>query len=291
MLDTIVFNSPVVKIGAWRLLADHPCFDDTGPAENYCFVFPRHACWIEHEGERPFVADSTRVPLYNRGQPYRRGLIDPAGDASDWYGVAPDVLREMLACFDPAAADRPERLFIRGAVDAPAGLFLEQRRLFGHVTSQPPADTMYVEESVLGLLGSVLDASYRGSDHRRAPAEEADIAARTRAHLGRTFLSRDGVADVAAAVGASTFHLCRVFRRETGYGLHQYRTALRLRWSLQPLADGVDILMTALNAGFAHHSHFTMAFRRAFGVSPSAFRRAQRFAGVTPLEMMKTRPE
>ena len=290
--DTIVFDSSIVRIGAFRLPSTHPSFDDTGPVQNHCFVFPRHACWIEHQGQKPFVADSTRVPLYNSGQLYRRGLIDPAGDASDWFGIVPAVLRDMVACFDPASADHPDRPLARTAVDAPPGLFLHQRRIFNHATAEAGADAFYVEEAVLDMFGAVLEAAYRNG---RAPVHELDeatIVARTRAHLGRTFLARESVADLAAAVRVSTFHLCKVFRRATGRTLHQYRTDLRLRWSLQPLADGVDILTTALDAGFAHHSHFTMAFRRAFGMTPSAFRRAQRrFAGVTPLEMMKTRPE
>jgi AraC-like DNA-binding protein len=124
------------------------------------------------------------------------------------------------------------------------------------------------------------------------PSEShARLAARVREHLCRTFQSRESLADVAAGVGASPFHVCHVFRRETGYSVHQYRTELRLRWSLEPLADGIDILTVALAAGFSHHSHLTMTFRRAFGMPPSAFRRAHRRFGAMPLEMMNTRPE
>ena len=289
--DRIVFESPIVKIGAFRLPAGHPHFEDTGPARNYCFVFPRHACWIEHEGERPFVADSTTVPLYNPGRPYRRGLIDPAGDASDWFAVAPAALADVVSRFNTHATERPERLFARGAVRAPAGLFLAQRKIFNHVVAGGPADALLVEESVFNMLDAVLRQTYGDAGSRATTSSEALVAG-ARAHLSRTFRGSGGIADVASAVGASPFHLCRVFRRETGYSLHRYRTELRLRWSLQPLADGVDILTTALEAGFAHHSHFTMSFRRTFGILPSAFRHNQRRRGsAIPLEMMKTRPE
>ena len=289
--DRILFESSIVKIGAFRLPAVHPEFTDTGPTRNYCFVFPRRACWIEHEGERPFVADSTTVPLYNPGRPYRRGLIDPAGDASDWFGVAPHVLREEIARFDPRAADRPDRLFTRGAVDGPPGLFLAQRQVFNRVDRAAPPDALYAEEAVLTLLDAVLRKCYEAA-RRPGPYRPHDpLAARTRAYLARTFLRRESLGDVAAAVGASPFHVCRVFRRETGDSLHRYRTALRLRWSLHPLADGVDILTVALQAGFSHHSHFTMAFKRTFGMPPSEFRRAHRLADLMPLEMMNTRPE
>ena len=289
--DRIVFESSIAKIGAFRLPAGHPAFEDTGPAHNYCFVFPRHACWIEHEGERPFVADSTTVPLYNPGRPYRRGLIDPAGDASDWFSVAPGVLREEVGRFDARAAAHPERLFVRGAIDGPPGLFVAQRQIFNSVDAGGPENALYAEEAVLTLLDAVLRRVYDGARAGGPPAPQKALASRTRAYLARTFLQRESLGQVAAAVGASPFHVCRVFRRETGYSLHRYRTALRLRWSLQPLAEGVDILTVALQSGFSHHSHFTMAFKRAFGMPPSAFRRAQRLPDLMPLEMMNTRPE
>ena len=283
--DRIVFRSPIVTIGEWRLAASHPHFEDTGPAQNHCFVFPRNACWIEHEGRRPFVADSTTIPLYNPGTPYRRGLIDPNGDASDWFAVSPAVLGDTLSRFNPKAKD-DEPTFGRGAVSAPAALFLEQRRVFNHVAeaAADEIDAMYVEESVLTLLGAVLHETFSITKPQVGGTDAVSTAARARAHISRTFRHHESVSDVARTLGVSPFHLCRIFRRDTGFTLHRFRTELRLRWSLEPLADGVDILTTALDAGFAHHSHFTMAFRRTFGVTPSDFR-------VMPLEMMKTRPE
>lgn len=269
--DRIVFESPIVTAGEFRCAVEHPHFHDTDGVENYCFVFPRNACWIEHEGAPAFVADSTTVPLYNPGRPFQRRAISPEGDATDWFGVSPDVLREMVARFDPATAGGSDRLFTRAAVGATSGMFLAQRKVFHHIKESSEPDVLLVEESVIAVLADVLSSAYteRRSASRMSGAE---VASRVRAHLGRTFLEKESVSELSAAVGVSPFHLCRVFRRETGYSLHQYRTELRLRWSLQPLADRVDILTVALAAGFSHHSHFTTAFRRAFGTRPSEFR-------------------
>lgn len=270
-----MFESPIVKAGEFRCPIDHPNFSDTGPVSDYCFVFPRNACWIEHEGERPFVADSTTVPLYNPGRPYRRGVIDPSGDCTDWFSVDESVLRDMVARFDPHTADASDQLFTRGAVGASAEMFLAQRNVFNHITRSAVPDVLFVEESVISILSEVLGRAHNVG-HDRTRLAGADVAARARAHLGLKFLEKESVGALAAAVGVSPFHLCRVFRRETGYSLHKYRTELRLRWSLQPLADNVDILTVALAAGFSHHSHFTTAFRRTFGVRPSEFRRDRR---------------
>jgi AraC-like DNA-binding protein len=270
----VVFESPIVKVGEFRCAVEHPHFHETGRLDDYCFVFPRNACWIEHEGQRPFVADSTTVPLYNPGRPYRRRAIDPSGDFTDWFSVRPDVLREMVADFDPVIAGDSDRLFSRGVIDASAGMFLAQRQVFNHITQHGSPDSLFVEESVLAVLSEVLCRTY--DDGRGSRAEGAAMAAQVRAHLGRTFLLKESVGELATVIGVSPFHLCRVFRRETGYSLHQYRTELRLRWSLQPLADGVDILSVALGAGFSHHSHFTTAFKRTFGLRPSEFRQLRK---------------
>jgi len=277
--DRIVFQSPIVKVGEFRCAVEHPHFSETGRLDDYCFVFPRNACWIEHEGQRPFVADSTTVPLYNPGRAYHRRAIDPTGDFTDWFSVSPDVLREMVARFDPGTANASDELFARGVVGASAELFLAQRRVFNHITQRPEPDVLFVEESVIGVLSAVVSCVYGGDQASREA--DAAIAARVRAHVGRTFLLKESVGQLSAATGVSPFHLCRVFRRETGFTIHRYRTELRLRWSLQPLADGVDILTIALAAGFSHHSHFTMAFRTTFGVLPSEFRQTPKRVTVT----------
>ena len=270
--DRILLDTGVVSAGEFRCPVDHPRFEDTGPTRQYCFVFPRNACWIEQEGSRPFVADSTIVPLYNQGHPYRRGVISADGDRTDWFGVAPSVLRDMVGTLDPSRAGRTDLLFPASFVAASAGSFLAQRVVFHHLRSGVPPDRLYIEEVVLTLLGDVLERAFGRSAAQPLSTVQTELVELSRAHLNRTYLRREGIADVAAAVGSSEFHLCRLFRRATGSSLHGYRTALRLRRSLDWLHDGGDILTVALEAGFSHHSHFTSSFHREFGVPPSEFR-------------------
>jgi AraC-like DNA-binding protein len=275
--DRIIFDSGVVSAGEFRCPVSHPRFTDSGATRQYCFVFPQNACWIEHEGSRPFVADSTVVPLYNQGQPYRRGVIHPAGDRTDWFGVSPAVLGEMVSILERGRSERTARLFPVSHVRAPAKLFLAQRFVFLHLRSVTPPDTFYVEEAVLTMLGEVLARGFGVIEEPAGAAAHAQqLAERARAHLNRTYLRKESVTEVATAVGVSVFHLCRVFQRETGWSLHAYRTQLRLRQSLEWLHDSEDIVSVALESGFSHHSHFTAAFTRTFGTPPSAFRARSR---------------
>src|SRR5690349_24760183 len=67
-LDHVVFRSRIVTVGAFRCPTWHPEFQDSGPAQNHIFVFPRQTVWPSHEGGRPFLADPGVVTLYNLGQ-------------------------------------------------------------------------------------------------------------------------------------------------------------------------------------------------------------------------------
>lgn len=78
--------------------------------------------------------------------------------------------------------------------------------------------------------------------------------------------------DIAEHVGVSDAHLSRWFHAHAGIPLHRYVLRVRLRHSLERLAAGEDLSRLALASGFSSHSHFSAAFQREFGVTPSAFR-------------------
>lgn len=92
--------------------------------------------------------------------------------------------------------------------------------------------------------------------------------------LHRRFREPLRLEDVASALYVSTYHLCRVFKEETGMSIHQYLNQLRLRQALTELAQGDTALAKLANdLGFCCQSHFTRAFRKQFGVPPGEARR------------------
>jgi len=78
------------------------------------------------------------------------------------------------------------------------------------------------------------------------------------------------LSDIAAEVHCTPNYVCDIFKRRTGLSVHQYLTRLRLAAALQQLPDrGRSLSALAVGLGFSHHSHFTSAFRRMFGMPPS----------------------
>lgn len=193
---------------------------------------------------------------------------------SDWFSLAPEVLREILADHDTKAAEAPAP-FRFSRSPASAELYASQRRIHRYLRDNPEADALYVEEAVLTLATSILTAVYAGGSLPVAAASSARqqlLIERTREYLACSYAANVGLAALSREVGSSAFHLCRVFRQQTGFTIHQYRTQLRLRRSLELLErEPRDILMAALRLGFAGHSHYTRTFLRVFGVTPSRF--------------------
>jgi AraC-like DNA-binding protein len=271
--DRIVVETADVCVGEFRCPVDHPVFRDSGPSSHDCFAFPRSAVVIRH-GRGRIVADPNVATLYNRGQEYEREPLSPRGDFCEWFGVSPRLLRQAVAAIDPRSSDAAAPIrFTHAPVTAET--YLMQRRLYVRALSGA-RDPLEIEESVVALLDRVLSAA-AATERTLANAarRQRDLVHDTRCVLARDLASPLALGDIADAVGASMFHLCRCFRLLTGRSLHNYRTELRLRHGLEALEDGErDLTRVALDHGFSSHSHFTAAFRHAFGDPPSRVRAA-----------------
>lgn len=83
--------------------------------------------------------------------------------------------------------------------------------------------------------------------------------------------------DIAGAACRSPSHLARIFAAEVGMPPHRYLVSIRLNRARHLLAHTRHpIAEIALDCGFTHQEHLTRMFRRHFGTTPAAYRRAER---------------
>lgn len=79
---------------------------------------------------------------------------------------------------------------------------------------------------------------------------------------------------VAGDMGYSAFYFSRKFREITGMHFRDYLRYRKLAFAALDVRDSKRNLMAiALDYGFSSHGVFTRAFRQAYGVSPSEYRR------------------
>ena len=95
-----------------------------------------------------------------------------------------------------------------------------------------------------------------------------------------------GLLDLARRVGASPYHLSRIFSEVTGLTISQYRTRLRVHAVVDRLDAGDDDLAAvAADTGFADHGHMTRTVTGLMATKPSELRRSlcTRSARITSL--------
>jgi AraC family transcriptional regulator len=85
------------------------------------------------------------------------------------------------------------------------------------------------------------------------------------------------LSELANAAGMSMYHFARVFRALTGIPAHRYLTAVRLRNAARRLDEGESVTSACYEVGFASLSHFVTAFRKRFGITPSAAAKGARY--------------
>jgi AraC-like DNA-binding protein len=159
--------------------------------------------------------------------------------------------------------------FIEGAVSDDPRLFAAVRALLNDYDR--PLTELEVEDAIYDLAIALAEVSGTA-----APAKivnrEAAIRARDyiEARLDQSF----SLADLERATRHDRWQLSRDFRALFATSPYRYLILRRLDKARAKLLDGRSCADTAAACGFADQSHFTRAFRNAFGLTPKAWLKA-----------------
>ena len=276
--ETPLFRAPGLYLARFHCPPDHVAWSEPNVIDGGPYVvFPGTAVQITPEGDDPLVANPNHVVFYNPWQPYRRRLISAEGDRCTFVMLEAETLAELVREIQPDALAGGRFRFGFSHRPLHARQFLAHRLIVGCL-QEDGLDHLWVEEAVHHLLGHVLAEALGISGERRPAARHPGPTAtalveRTKAMLAEDPSDRSPLHVIARRVFSSPFHLARLFRALTGSSIHQYRNQLRLRRSLDLIADpDRDLADVALALGYASHGHFTDSFRRTFGVPPSRVR-------------------
>jgi AraC family transcriptional regulator len=224
-------------------------------------VVPRTPVRIGPSAGRLELRTANEIVVYDGGAHYRRGLASPDGDRCAFIAVEP-------ALADEVGLATSRRAPVRHAPADPRA-FLTLHRARAALARADP-DRPAIDEA---LLTVVAHAARRTGTLDGAATAPADAVGWVRELLAADPTRRWTLAELAAAVHYSPYFLARVFRRQTGSTIASYRRQLCLRASLpRALRPGADLARIAVEHGFSSHSHYTTAFRKHFGCTPSQAR-------------------
>jgi AraC family transcriptional regulator len=222
---------------------------------------------VRRLGRDEAVAEANQVLFFNRGEGYRVSHPLAGGDASLDLIVSEPLLAELaprrLLHDRPAVSFQLQRLRIDPRTQA---LVASLR----HRLRANPAATLEAETRALTLVRRALGP--RTAHAPGATAGRRRIVDRTKIALSGDLTRRWTLAELGAEVGHSPVYLTQVFQQVEGVPLYRYQLRLRLARALDLLPQYDDLTTLGLDLGFSSHSHFTTAFHRVYGQSPSAFR-------------------
>jgi AraC-like DNA-binding protein len=225
---------------------------------------------LRHVGQDQAVADANHVLFFNAGEGYQVSHPMPGGDSSLSLTLSDPMLRELAP--GGALSDRAITAFRHQhqGIDPRAQALVA---LLRHGLNNGTIEPLEAENLTLTLVCRSLGP--RTSHARRATHGRRRLTDRVKVLLASDLSRRWTLADIAAEIRGSPVYLTQVFRQVEGIPLYRYHLRLRLARALDLIARYDDLSTLAADLGFSSHSHFSAAFRQAYGRSPTAF---QQFA-------------
>lgn len=232
-------------------------------------VFPYRGVYVRHLGDDQAVAEANQVLFFNADEAYRISHPVAGGDASLTLVIGEPQLSELAPRAylrgGPKLAFRRQRL----RVDARTQVLVA---LLRHSLCHGIAETLEAESLALTLVQRALGP--RTSHAVGASFGRQRLVDRVKLVLAGDLARRWTLAEIAAELRCSPVYLTQIFQQVEGLPLYRYQLRLRLARALDLLAQYDDLTTLALDLGFSSHSHFSAAFRAAYGRSPSEFRRS-----------------
>lgn len=247
--------------GGCRHLSREECASSTH------LVFPYRGLYLRHVGSEQSVADANHVLFFNADEGYQVSHPLAGGDSCLSLSIDAATLLELAPRRLIASTSRASFRSQSHRIDARAQALVAQLRCHLENGAVEPLEA---ETLLLALVRRSL-----GPGTSQEPAStraRRRLADRVKILLAVDPSRRWTLAEIGREIGCSSVYLTQVFQHVEGMPLYRYQLQLRLARALDIIAGYDDISALAADLGFSSHSHFSGAFRRAFGRSPSAFR-------------------
>lgn len=211
----------------------------------------RHRC--EAETDLNFLHISYRPEFFSQFLP----------DDEPWA----DMLRQKI--------EKKER--ITGDFYAP--ITLAQEQALASIFNTPMTGKlgyMMIETSIIQVILLQMYSLFHNADAVTAPSlnkRDLEIAHELKDHLSQTFLDDHSMQGLAQYFGTNSNKLMTLFKKVSGKCIFEYITDKRMEHARRLLAEeGMLVTEVARNVGYKNPNHFSTAFKKKFGVTPSVYR-------------------
>jgi AraC-like DNA-binding protein len=249
----------------------------------YRFRAPRHLLVVHEQGVRrdgdTFVEGLPRSALRD----FKRKLtFVPAGHEYHEWQEPRSLTRVVYFYFDPAKMPTHPETGVANTALAPR-LFFEDATLWDtalkltRLIESAGSDNRLYFEALGTVLAHELVRLNAGARRIEAPVRGGLAAWQQRivtAYIEEHLAEQIPLATLARLARLSPYYFCRAFKQSLGLPPHRYHNKLRIERAKMLLAKPEpSVTSIGLTVGFSETSSFTAAFRKATGVTPTAYHR------------------
>ena len=211
----------------------------------------------------------------------RKFSFVPAGhDYYDWHDPRTPA-RMAFFYFAPQAlplsAIKTEQVPSPRLFFEDAALLATAQKLMALIEGPQPDDCSYLQALGVVLAHELLRIN-RGSTNGKAAIRGGLAAWQQRvvtSYIDEHLAEPVPLVKLAELAGLSTYHFCRAFKQSFGVPPHRYHTSQRIDRAKTLLAKpSFSVTNIGLTVGFSETSSFTAAFRKATGLTPTAYHRS-----------------
>lgn len=232
-----------------------------GYSQNYQIALPYWGAFTWSVGGGTAFIDANRILFINAGEEFRETHPVPGmGHASIIITPMPQILEEICR----GSPSQHHSAFQKTSRPSSVQARLLTHRLLG-CGDGGSGDPLQGDELTVAILREVMKSG--GISHT-----SSRIVDQAKELLHARFCEPIRLDVIAQELGVTGVYLTQSFTRTEGMPLYRYLMHLRLNKALIELPHRESITDLALDLGFSSHSHFTAAFRSAFGLTPSEFR-------------------
>lgn len=278
VLNTL-FHHGELRVSDFRCAGQSTCRGGEEIAGTNEMVITRRGAFAVRCGGRPLFVDSTCALFLGQGARYRVDHPVSGGDSCTVLGIGGRTLEDARRHGAPAWPAGGKGADVATSRSLVADAFLEHWRWLRRLQGGNP-DALHVTESLLQFLGTLLERTGRAPRSRgvgRRPSttlHHRRLTDSVRELIHQNHGRRLSLGEIARAAHTSPYHLCHVFKQQTGDSIHAFLNRVRLQSAIERLAHGErDLTRLALDLGYSSRGHFSDAFRREFRVAPSSVRR------------------
>ncbi|SDV51250.1 helix-turn-helix transcriptional regulator [Chitinasiproducens palmae] len=229
--------------------------------------------------DRSIAAQTCSALIHPRGERKLERFDGAVSEQSVTVACSAAFLAEEYG-LDRTPQPAPLARFLAGSDDARCDLDL-QLRLDTRIAARAILDDffgarpepMLIEARALELLGQFFSQVRDSTGTETVRPYDRRLAAQAREALDASLEEPPALAALARSVGTHPAKLMRVFKAVHGLTISEYVEAARMARAHRLLADeNVSVTSVALEVGYRHPGNFATAFKRHFGILPSAVR-------------------